>query len=541
MKNWLLFISLLTTSGLMFNIGSLQAFNLPGPSVDSLNQLAAVDTLSFYERIKISERAFSIAQEKNYPAGQYKAALMAGMSHMGLNQLEEAIGYFQSAYELGERTGEAAWVAESRFHLGEVYYYLNNNDQAKTAFNDALTQFEALDSTKWIGVIKNALGVILYYGEDDKEAGAQLYEEAYQILSSNGLEQEAQGALNNLADHYFNEGKIEQAQQYFEKVLAIDRKYKSFYGETLSLLNLGWCYRKKGQYDKAIALVQESLTISGREGINQHLILGHSELSHTYKAKGDFEQALLESEKYIQLKDSLDRLQKDQGLNDLMVQFETEKKEQELELSQQKLEQFEAQEKIQRLTTYLLLGAACLSFVVAFLFISRNKVTRQLAESELQNEKLASQQLQLQLNSKKQDLTNLALDISRKNSFSSKVHESLQEINKTSDALDRKKKIQALLRITSNHLRINEDAQEFQVNIDTVNNDFFNKLDEQFDSLTANDKNLCGLIRLNLSSKDIAAIKNISPKSVEMGRYRLRKKLNLSSEEDLSEFLQNFK
>lgn len=528
-------------SSLMCNISSLYAFNLPGPSVDSLNQLAAVDTLSFYERIKISERAFSIAQEKNYPAGQYKAALMAGMSHMGLSQLEEAIGYFQSAYELGEETGEAAWVAESRFHLGEVYYYLNNTEQAKAAFKEALAQFEALDSTKWIGVVKNALGVILYYGDEDKAAGAKLYEEAYQILSSNGFEGEAQGALNNLADHYFNEGKIEQAQQYFEKVLAIDRKYKSSFGETLSLLNLGWCYRKKEQYDEAISLIQESLRISQREGINQHLMLGYSELSLTYKMKGDFEQALLESEKYIQLKDSLDRIQKDQRLTDLMLQFETEKKEQELELSQQRLAQFEDQEMISRLTTYLLLGAACLSFVVAFLFISRNKVKRQLAESELQNEKLASQQLQLQLNSKKQDLTNLALDISRKNRFSTKVHESLQDINRTSDAQERKKKIQALVRLTSNHLRINEDAQEFQVNIDTVNNDFFNKLDKHFDGLTANDKNLCGLIRLNLSSKDIAAIKNISPKSVEMGRYRLRKKLNLSSEKDLSEFLQKFK
>jgi len=525
----------------MSNISVLYAFNLPSPSVDSLNQLAAVDTLSFYERIKISERAFSIAQEKNYPAGQYKAALMAGMSHMGLSQLEEAIGYFQSAYKLGENTGEPAWVAESRFHLGEVYYYLNNTAQAKAAFKEALAQFEVLDSTKWIGVVKNALGVILYYGDDDKAAGAKLYEEAYQILSSNGFEEEAQGALNNLADHYFNEGKIEQAQQYFEKVLAIDRKYKLALGETLSLLNLGWCYRKKGQHDEAIALIQESLKISQREGINQHLILGYSELSLTYKMKGDFEQALLESEKYIQLKDSLDRIQKDQRLNDLMLQFETEKKEQELELSQQRLAQFEDQEMIRRLTTYLLLGAACLSFVVAFLFISRNKVKRQLAESELQNEKLTSQQLQLQLNSKKQDLTNLALDISRKNRFSTKVHESLQDINRTSDAQERKKKIQALVRLTSNHLRINEDAQEFQINIDTVNNDFFNKLDKHFAGLTANDKNLCGLIRLNLSSKDIAAIKNISPKSVEMGRYRLRKKLNLSSEKDLSEFLQKFK
>lgn len=532
MKNWLLYSGLLVVNSLMISISEGAAYGPPSPSVDSLNALAKVDTLTLYERIKISEKAFSLAEGQSYFSGQYQAALTAGRSHMGLSQFEEAVGYFQTAYSLGEQMRDVGAVAEARFHLGEVYYYLQNLPQAKNAFSDALAQFEKLDSIRWIGVIKNALGVVLY-AEGAEEEGAKLYQESYEILSTNNYELDAQGPLNNLADYYFHQEKIEQAQQYFEQVLAIDRKYKSTFGETLSLLNLAWCYRWKKDYDTAVALIRESLVISEREEITQHQALAYSELTKTFKEKGDFENALVYSEKYRVLHESMDLKKNEEKLANLMVQFETERKEKELA-------ELKAAKKIDRLYVALLFGAAILSLVVAFLFISRNRVKRRLAETELQKQALVSEQLQQQLNSKKQDLTNLALDISRKNSFATKIHDRLQDLVKVNDPIERKKGIQSLSRIVSNHLRLNEDAQEFQVNIETVNHDFFNKLDQQFSGLTTNDKHLCGLIRLNLSSKDIAAIKNISTKSVEMGRYRLRKKLSLNPEEDLSEFLQNF-
>ena len=532
MKNWLLYSGLLVVNSLMVSLSEGAAYGPPSPSVDSLNALAKVDSLSFYEKIKISERAFSLAAGQSYFSGQYQAALTAGRSHMGLSQFEDALSYFQKAYNLGEQMQNLGAVAEARFHLGEVYYYLQNLPQARTAFSDALAQFTQLDSTRWIGVIKNALGVIIY-AQGEKEAAAQLYQESYEILSNNNYELDAQGPLNNLADHFFHQEKIEQAQQYFEKVLAIDRKHKSAFGETLSLLNLAWCYRWKKAYDEAIGLIQESLAISERENIVPHQMLAYSELTKTFKEKGDFENALLYSEKYQELHESIDKQKDEEKLANLMVQFDTERKEKELA-------ELKAAKKIDRLYVILLLGATVLSLVVAFLFISRNRVKRRLAESELQQQALLSEQLQQQLNSKKQDLTNLALDISRKNSFATKIHNRLQDLIKVNDPAERKQGIQSLSRIVSNHLRLNEDAQEFQVNIETVNHDFFNKLDQQFEGLTTNDKHLCGLIRLNLSSKDIAAIKNISTKSVEMGRYRLRKKLSLNPEEDLSEFLQKF-
>ncbi|MEZ5043348.1 MAG: tetratricopeptide repeat protein [Saprospiraceae bacterium] len=523
----------------MFLVLSVNAFNAPNLVIDSLNLKAEASTISFQEKISLSEDAFELAKKNGYLKGQYKAAILAGLGYMGLNQLEKAIHYFKTAYRIGEQMGSPTAIAEANFHMGEVYYLLKNLPQAKEAFSESLSQFEQLDSIKWLGVLKNALGVIIY-AEGDKEKGAAMYKEAYDILSQAQYEVEAQSPLNNLADHYFHQGKIEQAQLAFEKVLAIDRKYKSAYGETLSLLNLAWCYRKKKQYDEALSLIQESLCISEDKEIKQHILLAHTELSHTYKEMKNFESALLHAEKYNVLKDSLNLLQKETRINDLMVQFETEKKEKQLAISRQEIENLQQQKKIEWLTAYFILGISLLSLLAAFLFISRHKVKRRLDEIELQNQRLLSEKLQQQLYSKTQDLTNLALDISRKNSFSNEVHQALLDIDRTSNFDERKKKIQLLLKLTSNHLRMNEDAQEFQINIETVNNDFFNKLESQFSGLTANDKHLCGLIRLNLSTKDIASIKNISPKSVEMGRYRLRKKLNLDPEEDLSDFLQNF-
>ena len=143
------------------------------------------------------------------------------------------------------------------------------------------------------------------------------------------------------------------------------------------------------------------------------------------------------------------------------------------------------------------------------------------------------------MKNKQQDLTNFALDISRKNELSEQLYNGLKSIVDSGNSEKAKAKAKELLLLTSNHLKINDDITKFQQNVDVVNQEFFNSLSKKFPDLTANEKQLCGLIRLNLSTKDIASVRNISPKSVEMGRYRLRKKLQLDSSDDIAAFMQN--
>ncbi len=96
--------------------------------------------------------------------------------------------------------------------------------------------------------------------------------------------------------------------------------------------------------------------------------------------------------------------------------------------------------------------------------------------------------------------------------------------------------LQNLLRQT---LQQDKEREIFQVIVKEKSQLFYTKLSKLYPNLTANEIRLSSLIRLNLSSKEIASILNISLKSVEMNRYRLRKKLKISSKQSLSEFIRN--
>jgi len=82
--------------------------------------------------------------------------------------------------------------------------------------------------------------------------------------------------------------------------------------------------------------------------------------------------------------------------------------------------------------------------------------------------------------------------------------------------------------------------KRFAENFDLVYENYLMRLSERFPVLTISDKKLCAYLKMDLSSKDIAPLLNMSFRSVEMSRYRLRKKMELDRDINLSEFLQNF-
>jgi DNA-binding CsgD family transcriptional regulator len=82
-----------------------------------------------------------------------------------------------------------------------------------------------------------------------------------------------------------------------------------------------------------------------------------------------------------------------------------------------------------------------------------------------------------------------------------------------------------------------ENSYDFQKRIDILSNEFYNSLLKQFPSLSKNEIKLCSLIRLDLDNYDIATLQNVDVSSVYKSRYRLRKKLDITSDTDLNSFL----
>lgn len=164
------------------------------------------------------------------------------------------------------------------------------------------------------------------------------------------------------------------------------------------------------------------------------------------------------------------------------------------------------------------------------------QLQNEVQELDLKNRKLENDRLQLELNQKQQDLTQTALLSIQE----FKIKEELLVKLKSIAALESDNMITALQQYIRQlqALVVNDEKTKVALeNIDTVNEQFFDKLKTLFPTLSKNELELCGMIKVNLNNKEIASIKTISYESVKMARNRLKKKMGLTAEERLSEFI----
>ncbi|MDI9363315.1 MAG: triple tyrosine motif-containing protein [Flavobacterium sp.] len=152
---------------------------------------------------------------------------------------------------------------------------------------------------------------------------------------------------------------------------------------------------------------------------------------------------------------------------------------------------------------------------------------------ELQNEKLANE-----VTYKTKKLADASMHLVERSDSLLKIKDELQQLfKKTGGNHDVKKTIALINDIEKNNTHWNQ----FAVHFDEINNDFLKKLKNNHPNLTNVDLKICTYLQLNLSSKEIAQLMNISERGVELGRYRLRKKLNLSRKDTLTDFLNDIR
>ncbi|RLD47014.1 MAG: hypothetical protein DRI88_06710, partial [Bacteroidetes bacterium] len=132
-----------------------------------------------------------------------------------------------------------------------------------------------------------------------------------------------------------------------------------------------------------------------------------------------------------------------------------------------------------------------------------------------------------ELKFRQNEMVTMAMSIIHKNEFLSSLKEEIIKIKAGVKDHETRMGLNKLSLMITQDLSIDRDREKFQMHISEQNSNFIHRLTESFPKMTDNEKRLASLLRLNLSSKEIASILNISPKSVEMNRYRLRKKLKI--------------
>ncbi|MEQ5792742.1 hypothetical protein J4E06_16875 [Muricauda sp. NFXS6] len=165
--------------------------------------------------------------------------------------------------------------------------------------------------------------------------------------------------------------------------------------------------------------------------------------------------------------------------------------------------------------------------------IEENKREMELAKAQNEKEiiKIKNEQLQEEFRSKSNELAASTLSIIRKNELLSKVKDQL-----LSSATD-KSSIKPIIKVIDKNITQNDDWELFKEAFNNADRKFLKKLKKAHPNLSPNDVRLCAYLRLNLSSKEIAPLFNISVRSVEIKRYRLRKKMDLSHDDNLVDYI----
>jgi DNA-binding CsgD family transcriptional regulator len=154
--------------------------------------------------------------------------------------------------------------------------------------------------------------------------------------------------------------------------------------------------------------------------------------------------------------------------------------------------------------------------------------------------RLQAEKLEAEVEKKNTELAASTMNLINKNKFISGIKDNLNSITKKSRSAEVKKELASIMKEIDKNISHDDDWKQFTFHFNNVHGDFTNRLTGEFNNLSSQDIRLCSYLRLNLSTKEIADLLNISVRGVEISRYRLRKKLKLERSQNLAEFILNY-
>ena len=158
-------------------------------------------------------------------------------------------------------------------------------------------------------------------------------------------------------------------------------------------------------------------------------------------------------------------------------------------------------------------------------------------QSEQEIIKLKNEKLEAAVEHQNQELAAAAMHLVQKGEILSKIKSELERISKNSNEPETRMNIRKIVGVIDKDIELDENWEQFSMHFDQVHNNFLQKLRDKYPGLSPKDHKLSAYIRMNLSTKEIAPLMNISVRGVEISRYRLRKKLDLDRSTNLVKFL----
>lgn len=339
-------------------------------------------------------------------------------------------------------------------------------------------------------------------------------------------------ALNSFGEFLLKIKDYERSKDIFSQSQIITNQLKDDFSQSRINLALGKIYYSEKNYNQALIKISDALKLKQQIGLLPGTIEANKYLSKIYKAKGDFKNALLYHEDYKALGDSLYSTEKAIKFDELLTKFDTEKKVAEIALQNEEIKTLNAQAENDKLTKTVY-GIGMFSFIAIaglLYFGFKQRIKKNTIEREKQEE-IYKQEIEF----KKKELASQTLHLVQKSSFIQELKENLEKIKQSPELF--KVEFRRLVMLLKKESAEDKDWAVFKSYFSEVHNNFDHKIKAISEDITEKEIRLASFLRMNLSTKEIASMLNVLPDSVLKSKYRLKKKLQLDKEDDLTQFL----
>ena len=547
---------------LLINLGLFSQIESDTTGINKSNDLHYGFYLLENENIKEAEVSFqkyikSLPSAKERRKACYKIALNYNnklYKYLSISYAQEGINdNAQDTYLMKKllQVISINYIELSNYNLAEEYYLksikFDSNDERVYANDENL-----------IGEICRLRG--------DLQKSIGHFHNAIKVNKSISSDKGLAVNYNNIGLSYLELNEFDSSLYYLnysrQKIESTNLQFR----EDAINISFGKLYLKKKEYQLALNFFLNSI----RNDLSKHpdkIELyrdAYDGIWQCQKLLGNFEDAFSSYRKYQEFNVQISDYNKQAVIfqNQIMTERVAHNKQMDALNKQLALEQ-----KYNKVILVLFFGIVVLLVLVSYVLWLRNKSIKQKVELEtnknriqdleLDKVKLAKSQLELeltqneqekkikslerqnlekQLDSKNRELTSTAIHILNKNEILADINEkiTLMSVNAPVELAQPLAKINSLIK---DSLHLDKDWDIFKKHFTEVHPDFFASLIKSYPDLTTDELKLCAYLKIQLSSKEIARLINISLSAVNKRRNRMRKKLNLSPHDDLYEFL----
>jgi tetratricopeptide (TPR) repeat protein len=509
-------------------------------------------------------KAYELRKEHDIP----DVALLSSLSNFYqlLGRYDKSLEYILGSIKLAEEKGDITGVAFGYTGLAYNYQVMNDFKMAKIYYQKGLNLFEQLEQKKQCAALYNNLGDI--YVKEQKFDSAHLFlQKSLRIKEELNYDEGRIFSHITIGDYYTKTDTISKAITSYEKAISIAKQKNISHLLALAYNKIAMLYYQLKQQSEAKNYFSKSNKLADQNNSLDLLSSNHSYLYKIDSIEGNYKSAFFNLLQYKKSADSILDETKHKQIKELEFRYETEKKEQQISF-------LSKQNRNQKITNIIITIALVLSVLTMILLYSRFKMRRKIlkakklqAEAELEEQKaiqrqqelesklkleeeqrkqeelkaqaeltiLNNEKLQAELDHSHRELSSSTMYAYQKNEILGKIGEIISEL--APENKETKEKVKELSRIVKNNLDDESEWERLKLHFEKVHPNFFTNLYEKYPALTHHELKHCAYLKIKLSNKEIAALLNVNPKSMQMARYRLKKKMNLGPDEDLLDLI----